>query len=56
MNKRYKYQEIAERIKMDIFVNHQAPSKPVPSIREYAEVNQVNPHTVVCALRLLCCY
>ena len=38
---------------MDIFVNHQAPSKPVPSIREYAEVNQVNPHTVACALRLL---
>ena len=53
MNKRYKYQEIAERIKMDIFVNHQAPSKPGPSIREYAEVNQVNPHTIVCALRLL---
>lgn len=53
MNKRYKYQEIAERIKMDIFVNYQAPSKPIPSIREYAEVNQVNPHTVACALRLL---
>ena len=49
MNKRYKYQEVAERIKMDIFVNHQAPSKPIPSIREYAKVNQVNPHTVVCA-------
>ena len=53
MNKRYKYQEVAEQIKMDIFVNYQAPSKPIPSIREYAEVNQVNPHTVVCALRLL---
>ena len=53
MNKRYKYQEVAERIKMDIFVNYQAPSKPIPSIREYAEVNQVNPHTVACALRLL---
>lgn len=53
MNKRYKYQEVAERIKMDIFVNYQAPSKPIPSIREYAKVNQVNPHTVVCALRLL---
>ncbi len=38
---------------MDILVNHQAPSKPIPSIREYAEVNQVNPHTVACALRLL---
>lgn len=35
---------------MDILVNHQAPSKPIPSIREYAEVN---PHTVACALRLL---
>ena len=46
MNKRYKYQEVAEQIKMDIFVNYQAPSKPIPSIREYAEVNQVNPHTV----------
>ena len=53
MNKRYKYQEVAERIKMDIFVNYQAPSKPILSIREYAEVNQVNPHTVACALRLL---
>ena len=53
MNKRYKYQEVAERIKMDIFVNHQPPSKPIPSISEYAKVNQVNPHTVVCALRLL---
>ena len=39
MNKRYKYQEVAERIKMDIFVNYQAPSKPIPSIREYAEVS-----------------
>ena len=47
MNKRYKYQEVAEQIKMDIFVNYQAPSKPIPSIREYAEVNQVNPHTVL---------
>ncbi len=27
MNKRYKYQEVAEQIKMDIFVNYQAPSK-----------------------------
>lgn len=53
MNERYKYQEVAEQIKMDIFVNYQAPSKPIPSIREYAEVNQVNPHTVACALRLL---
>lgn len=53
MNKRYKYQEVAEQIKKDIFVNYQAPSKPIPSIREYAEVNQVNPHTVACALRLL---
>ena len=53
MNKRYKYQEIAERIKMDIFANHQAPNKSIPSIREYAEVNQVNPHTIACALRLL---
>ena len=53
MNKRYKYQEIAERIKMDIFVNYQAPNKSIPSIREYAEGNQGNPHTVACALRLL---
>lgn len=53
MNKRYKYQEIAERIKMDIFANHQAPNKSIPSIREYAEGNQGNPHTVACALRLL---
>ena len=49
MNKRYKYQEIAERIKMDIFVNYQAPNKSIPSIREYAEGNQGNPHTVACA-------
>lgn len=53
MNKRYKYQKVAERIKMDIFANHQAPNKSIPSIREYAEVNQVNPHTIACALRLL---
>ena len=53
MNKRYKYQKVAERIKMDIFANYQAPNKSIPSIREYAEVNQVNPHTVACALRLL---
>ena len=38
---------------MDIFTNHQAPNKSIPSIREYAKVNQVNPHTVACALRLL---
>lgn len=53
MNKRYKYQEIAEQIKMDIFENHQVPNKPLPSIREYARLNQVNPHTISCALRLL---
>ena len=53
MNKRYKYQEVAERIKMDIFANYQAPNKSIPSIREYAEDNQVNPHTVACALKLL---
>ena len=38
MNKRYKYQEVAEQIKMDIFVNYQAPSKLIPSDAEFVQL------------------
>lgn len=51
--KQYKYQRIAEDIKIDIFSNHMKDNMPLPSIREYAKKYCVNPNTISKALNLL---
>ena len=51
--KQYKYQRIAEDIKIDIFSNRMKGNTPLPSIREYAKKYCVNPNTISNALNLL---
>lgn len=51
--KKYKYQTIAEDIKMEIFLTHMKGNSPLPSIRNYADKYNVAPNTIVNALHLL---
>lgn len=51
--KQYKYQRIAEDIKVDIFSSHVKGNTPLPSIREYAKKYCANPNTISSALKLL---
>lgn len=48
-----KYLEIAELIRMDIFVKYTKANQLIPSIRSYAQIYNVNPNTVSRAFRLL---
>ena len=41
-----KYLEIAELIRMDIFVKYTKANQLIPSIRRYAQIYNVNPNTV----------
>ena len=45
--------EIAELIRMDIFVKYTKANQLIPSIRRYAQIYNVNPNTVSHAFRLL---
>lgn len=53
MDEKYKYQRIAEQIKLNIFCDYQIPNKAIPSIREYAKKFNANPNTIARALNLL---
>ena len=48
-----KYLEIAELIRIDIFVKYAKANQLIPSIRRYAQIYNVNPNTVSRAFRLL---
>ncbi|MCU0078587.1 GntR family transcriptional regulator [Extibacter muris] len=48
-----KYLEIAELIRMDIFVKYTKANQLIPSIRSYAKIYNVNPNTVSRAFHLL---
>ena len=48
-----KYLEIAELIRMDIFVKYTKANQLIPSIRRYAQIYNVNSNTVSHAFRLL---
>ncbi len=48
-----KYLEIAELIRIDIFVKYAKANQLIPSIRRYAQIYKVNPSTVSRAFRLL---
>ena len=48
-----KYLEIAELIRIDIFVKYVKANQLIPSIRRYAQIYNVNPNTVSRAFRLL---
>lgn len=48
-----KYLEIAELIRIDIFVKYTKANQLIPSIRRYAQIYNVNPNTVSRAFRLL---
>ena len=48
-----KYLEIAELIRIDIFVKYTKANQLIPSIRRYAQIYNVNPNTVSHAFRLL---
>lgn len=48
-----KYLEIAESIRIDIFVKYVKANQLIPSIRRYAQIYNVNPNTVSRAFRLL---
>ena len=52
-DKQYKYQLIAEDIKLDIFSNRLKANTTLPSIRTYTEKYGVSSNTVVSALHLL---
>lgn len=52
-DKQYKYQLIAEDIKLDIFSNRLKANTPLPSIRAYTEKYGVASNTIVSALHLL---
>ena len=52
-DKQYKYQLIAEDIKLDIFSNRLKAYTPLPSIRTYTEKYGVASNTIVSALHLL---
>lgn len=41
-----KYLEIAELIRIDIFVKYTKANQLIPSIRRYAQIYNVNPNTV----------
>ena len=41
-----KYLEIAELIRIDIFVKYAKANQLIPSIRRYAQIYNVNPNTV----------
>ena len=49
-DKQYKYQLIAEDIKLDIFSNRLKANTPLPSIRAYTEKYGVASNTIVSAL------
>ena len=42
-----KYLEIAELIRIDIFVKYTKANQLIPSIRRYAQIYNVNPNTVL---------
>ena len=46
-----KYLEIAELIRIDIFVKYAKANQLIPSIRRYAQIYNVNPNTVSRAFR-----
>ena len=48
-----KYLEIAELLRIDIFVKYTKANQLIPSIRRYAQIYNVNPNTVSRAFRLL---
>lgn len=48
-----KYLEIAELLRIDIFVKHAKENQLIPGIRRYAQIYNVNPNTVSRAFRLL---
>ena len=48
-----KYLEIAELIRMEIFVKYATANQHIPSIRSYAKIYHVNPNTVSRAFLLL---
>lgn len=48
-----KYLEIAELIRMDIFVKYATGNQLIPSIRSYAQIYHVNPNTISRAFQLL---
>lgn len=48
-----KYLEIAELLRIDIFVKHAKENQLIPGIRRYAQIYNVNPNTVSHAFRLL---
>lgn len=52
-DKQYKYQLIAEDIKLDIFSNRLKANTPLPSIRAYTEKYDVASNTIVSALHFL---
>lgn len=48
-----KYLEIAELIRIDIFVKYAKENQLIPSVRRYAQIYNVNPNTISRAFRLL---